>query len=70
MTTNGGQDEVAATLEHVEEVRRRTRAAVHPAAFPMLLFGAFGLASTPFCAIGEGLASAPSGWWRGPSAAW
>ncbi len=48
-------NEVAATLQQVDEVRRRTRAAVHPAWFPMLLFGAFALASTPFCAIGHGL---------------
>ena len=46
--------EVAATLKQVDEVRRRTRAAVHPAWFPMLLFGVFGLASAPFCAIGHG----------------
>ena len=55
METSSGRDELAVTLQHVEEVRRRTRAAVHPAAFPLLLFGAFGLASTPFCAIGGGL---------------
>ena len=46
--------EVALTLRQVDEARRRTRAAVHPAWFPMVLFGMFGLASTPFCAIGHG----------------
>ena len=55
MVMDGGRDDLAVTLQHVEEVRRRTRAAVHPASFPLLLFGTFGLASTPFCAIGGGL---------------
>ncbi len=36
-------------------MRQRTRAAVHPAWFPLLLFGALGLLSAPFCAIGHGL---------------
>ena len=57
MTANGNgrpatASDVAATLQQVEEVRRRTRAVVHPASFPMLLFGAFALAATPFCALG------------------
>ncbi len=50
---------MAATLKEVDEVRRRTRATVHPAWFPMLLFGLFGLASAPFCAIDDG---AGQGW--------
>ncbi|MDQ3640272.1 MAG: hypothetical protein M3450_02075 [Actinomycetota bacterium] len=50
-----GPEELASTLRQVEELRRQTRAAVHPAWFPLVLFGAFGLASTPFCAFGEGL---------------
>ena len=41
-------------LREVDAVRQRTRAVVHPAWFPMLLFGVFGLASAPFCAIGHG----------------
>ena len=52
MERSGGREELAVTLRHVEEVRRQTRATVHPAWFPMLLFGVFGLASAPFCAIG------------------
>ncbi len=63
MTTNGGNitsgpEELASTLEQVEDLRRQTRATVHPAWFPKMLFGAFGLASTPFCAIGGGLGAA------------
>ena len=50
-----GSDELASTLEQVEGLRRKTRAIVHPAWFPLVMFGAFGLASTPFCAIGDGL---------------
>ena len=46
--------ELALTLEQVEEVRKRTRAAVHPVWFPMLLFGLLGLASIPFASIGDG----------------
>lgn len=69
MTTNGdttstpgtpgpgisAPDELAATLRQVESVRERTRAAVHPAWFPMLVFGLIGLASIPFGFIGSGL---------------
>lgn len=59
MTANNGgtprPGELTATLEQIEEVRRRTRAAVHPAWFPLMLFGAFGLASAPFCAFRSGL---------------
>ena len=50
--------ELATTLRQVEEVRQRTRAAVHPAWFPMLLFGALGLASIPFSFVGDGLGTA------------
>jgi len=38
----------------VDQVRRRTRDAVHPGWFPMLLFGILGLVSIPFTRIGEG----------------
>lgn len=59
MTTNSGDtassaDELAATLKGVEEVRQRTRAAVHPAWFPMLLFGLLGLAAVPFGLLFDG----------------
>ena len=47
--------ELAATLREVDEVRLRTRAAVHPVWFPMLLFGVLGLLSTPFLLVGDGL---------------
>jgi len=50
-------DDPAATLRQLDEVRKRTRAAVHPAWFPMLLFGALGLASIPFGFIGDGAGS-------------
>jgi hypothetical protein len=53
MTADG--NEAAATLKEIDEVTRQTRAVVHPTWFPMVLFGAFGLASTPFCSIGGGL---------------
>ena len=42
----------------MEEVRQRTRAAVHPAWFPLLLFGVLGLASIPFAFVGDGLGTA------------
>jgi len=48
-------DDPAATLRQLEEVRKRTRAGVHPAWFPLVLFGVLGMASAPFCAIGHGL---------------
>ena len=47
-------DDPAGTLRQLDEVRQRTRAAVHPAWFPMLLFGLLGLASIPFSRIGDG----------------
>lgn len=50
--------ELAITLRHIEDVRHRTRAAVHPVWYPMLLFGLFGLASIPFAFAGDGLGSA------------
>lgn len=50
--------ELAITLKQVEDVRQRTRAAVHPVWFPMLLFGLLGLASIPFAFLGEGLGTA------------
>jgi len=59
-TTSGPapiNDDPAATLRQLDEVRRRTRVAVHPAWFPMLLFGALGLASVPFGFIGDGAGS-------------
>lgn len=59
MTTNGanttsGNDELATTLDEVEAVRRRTRAAAHPAWFPLLLFGILGLVSVPFTFVADG----------------
>ncbi len=48
-------DEAVATLRQVNELRRRTRAAVHPAWFPMLLFGVLGLGAFPFALMGDGL---------------
>lgn len=75
--TNGGSttsepvpvgDDPAATLREIDEVRKRTRAAVHPAWFPLLLFGLLGLAAVPFGFIGDGagiglfwFAAGPSG---------
>jgi len=50
-------DDAASTLRQLDEVRQKTRAAVHPAWFPMLLFGLLGLASIPFSAIGDGAGS-------------
>jgi len=47
-------EELAATLQQVEEARQRTRAAVHPVWFPMLLFGVIGLLSTPFHFVADG----------------
>jgi hypothetical protein len=60
MTTNGGHtppspDDLEVTLRTVEAVQRHTRAAVHPAWFPLVVFGVLALASAPFCAIGGGL---------------
>jgi hypothetical protein len=57
MTANGDDMalEAAATLAAIDQARRRTRAAVHQAWFPMTLFGIFGLASAPLCAVGHGL---------------
>jgi hypothetical protein len=43
------------TLAELDRVRQRTRAAVHPAWFPLLTFGLLGLASIPFRFIGDGL---------------
>ena len=48
----------ATTLREVEEVRQRTRAAVHPVWFPMLFFGVAALLSIPFSLVGDGLGSA------------
>ncbi len=50
-------DDPALTLRQLDEVRQRTKAAVHPAWFPMLLFGSLGLASIPFGFIGDGAGS-------------
>jgi len=50
-------DDAAATLRQLDEVRQRTRAAVHPAWFPMLLFGSLGLVSIPFGFVGHGAGS-------------
>lgn len=47
-------DELTATLDELERVRRHTRAAVHPAWFPMLLFGLLALASSPLTLVGDG----------------
>ena len=59
MTPNGrhgtaGPDDLEATLQEIEQVRRHTRSAVHHAWFPLLLFGVLGLAAAPFCALGHG----------------
>lgn len=54
MTTD---EELAATLEQVDAVRMHTRAAVHPAWFPMLVYGVLGLASIPFLFIADGVGS-------------
>jgi hypothetical protein len=54
MTSN---DEAAVTLDELERVRRHTRAAVHPAWFPLVFFGLAGLASIPFLFIGNGVAT-------------
>jgi hypothetical protein len=40
-------EELALTLRQLDQVRHRTRAAVHPAWFPLLVFGLLGLASIP-----------------------
>lgn len=50
-----GPEDPATTLRELDEVRRRTRAAVHPAWFPLVLFGLLGLVSAPFCAVADGL---------------
>lgn len=55
MSKSDGTAELAATLEQVEAVRRRTRTDVHPAWFPLLLFGVLGLVSIPLGFIGDGL---------------
>ncbi len=52
--TPSADDELTSTLQQLDDVRRRTRAAVHPAWFPMLLFGILGLASIPFALTGDG----------------
>lgn len=52
MTTGGGHEDLTATLRHVEDVRRQTRAAVHPAWFPMVLFGVLGVLAAAFCGDG------------------
>ncbi len=52
-----GDEELVTTLHKVDEVRQRTRAAVHPVWFPMLVFGLLGLASLPLSRIGEGKAT-------------
>jgi hypothetical protein len=61
-TSDGGNstadpEELALTLRQLDEVRQRTRAAVHPAWFPLLVFGLLGLASVPFGFLGNGLGS-------------
>lgn len=48
-------EELTATLDELERVRRHTRAAVHPAWFPLVVFGLIGLASIPFLRIGDGV---------------
>jgi len=47
-------DELTTTLEELDRLRMHTRAAVHPAWFPLVLFGLLGLASIPFSGIGNG----------------
>jgi hypothetical protein len=51
-------EELTTTLTELERVRRHTRAAVHPAWFPLVVFGMIGLASIPFSRIGNGAGSA------------
>jgi hypothetical protein len=65
MTTD---EDAVTTLDELERVRRHTRAVVHPAWFPLLVFGLLGLASIPFGFIGDGagvglfwLVAGPSG---------
>jgi hypothetical protein len=50
-----GDEELALTLDELDRVRKQTRAAVHPAWFPLLLFGVLGLASIPFGFIADGV---------------
>jgi hypothetical protein len=47
-------DDPALTLQQLDEVRQRTRATVHPAWFPLLVFGSLGLASIPLGFVGDG----------------
>jgi hypothetical protein len=63
MTTDGADttstpEELVATLRQLDQVRQRTRAAIHPAWFPLLLFGILGLVSIPFGLVGDGMGSA------------
>jgi len=51
------EDEAAVTLSELERVRRHTRAAVHPAWFPLVFFGIAGRVSTPLLFIGHGAAT-------------
>lgn len=60
-------DDPAMTLRQIDEVRQRTRAAVHPAWFPLLLFGSLGLMSIPFSFIGNGAGSGVFWLVAGPS---
>jgi len=47
-------EEARALLDHVESVQRQTRAALGGFWFPLVLFGALGLASVPAYFIGDG----------------
>lgn len=55
---SNGDDGPLDTLQELYEVRRRTRAAVHPAWFPLLVFGLLGLLSIPVTLVAGGSANA------------
>lgn len=62
-----GGDELVATLDEVEALRRQTRAALHPAWFPLVVFGVLGLAAAPFGLIRDGLGLGPFWLVAGPA---
>jgi hypothetical protein len=43
-----------ATLTQVDEVRRQTKADIHPTWFPLFVFGVLGLAASPAAVVGGG----------------
>lgn len=58
MSTPDVTREAAATLEHLEAVRHRTRRQLQSFWFPMALFGAITLLSLPFAPIADGIGAA------------